>query len=448
MNQLEKAAVLGRNFIDIRGGTLHMDGVSLAEAAAEFGTPLYVISRAVIDARIVEIKREFTERYQNARAAYASKAFLCVAMCGIVDESGLALDVVSGGELYTAMRAGFPAGRIEFHGNNKTPDELALAVSYGVGRVIVDAPGELALIEEALDTAGHDRISTRDYRPKILFRVNPGVETDTHDHISTGHVDSKFGFPADGEELYELIGRAISLDSVDFAGIHFHVGSQLFTNDSHLAATRRALGILKEIKRRYGYDTPELNIGGGFAVRYVRGDEPLPYGCYLAPVMQEVGEYCAANGLMEPIIVIEPGRSVIGEAGVTLYTVGAIRASLSGRRFVAVDGGMTDNIRPALYGAKYEAIIANRAGEPATDIVTVVGKCCESGDRLIEAARLQEPAPGDILAIYSTGAYGYSMASNYNKLPLPAVALAENGNARLIVRRQSYEDMTVRDLPL
>jgi diaminopimelate decarboxylase len=413
-----------------------MDGADLTEVASAFGTPLYVLSRAAIDAKIAEIKRDFTEKYPNARAAYASKAFLCVAMCGIVDEAGLALDVVSGGELFTAMRAGFPPERIEFHGNNKGRGEIALAVDYGVGRFIVDAPGELGLIEE----------SAAPYRPKILFRVNPGVETDTHDHISTGHADSKFGFSADGEELYGLIERALASDRVDFAGIHFHIGSQLFTNDSRLAALRRALGILKEIRDSYGYDAPELNIGGGFAIRYTSADEPRPYGHYLDPVMEEVRAYCEANGLRPPTVGIEPGRSVVGEAGVTLYTVGAIRRAAGGRKFIAVDGGMTDNIRPALYGASYEAVVANKAGEAAKETVTVVGKCCESGDRLIEDARLPEAEPGDVLAVFSTGAYGYSMASNYNKLPLPAVALVENGKARLIVRRQTYEDLVSRDL--
>jgi diaminopimelate decarboxylase len=376
------------------------------------------------------------------------------------------------------MRAGFPPRRIEFHGNNKTPEELALALKYGVGRIIVDAPDELGVIEDLLaalsehESEGHKRGGSAGAapvpsRPKILFRVNPCVESDTHDHLSTGHAGSKFGFSADGEELYELIGKAIRSDRVNFTGIHFHVGSQLFANDSRLAALRRALEIVREIKARYGYDAPELNIGGGFAIRYTTEDEPQSYGYYLDPVMSEVEEYCAANGLARPVVVVEPGRSIVGEAGVTLYTVGAIRktcaeeasehqgdgsfgadGSPGARKFVAVDGGMTDNIRPALYGAKYEAVIANKADAPADEVVTVVGKCCESGDRLIEDARLGAVEPGDILVIRSTGAYGYAMANNYNKLPLPAVALIENGAARLIVKRQSYEEMVARDLPL
>jgi diaminopimelate decarboxylase len=443
-----------------------MDGVDLVSVAGEFGTPLYVMSRAAIDAKIAGLKRDFTDRYPNARAAYASKAFLCVAMCRIIDEAGLSLDVVSGGELYTAIRAGFPPERIEFHGNNKTRDELALALDYGVGRIIVDAPGELALIEELLSRGGAARVATAGdaqadsggglssaysadppaYRPKILFRVNPGVDADTHGHIMTGHAGSKFGFPADGEDLYTLIGDAISSARVDFGGIHFHVGSQIFTNDCYLAALRRGLGIVKGIKDRYGCDTPELNIGGGFAIRYTSTDEPQSYGYYLTPVMSETAAYCAAHGLKTPDVTIEPGRSIVGEAGVTLYTVGAIRETRGGGKFVAVDGGMTDNIRPALYGARYEAAIASNADAPADETVTVVGKCCESGDRLIEDARLSAATSGDILAVYSTGAYGYSMANNYNKLPLPAVALIEDSKARLIVRRQSYEDLISRDL--
>jgi diaminopimelate decarboxylase len=461
-----------------------MDGVDLVSTAEEFGTPLYVVSRTAIDAKIAELKRDFTDKYPGARAAYASKAFLCVAMCRIIDEAGLALDVVSGGELYTAIRAGFPPGRIEFHGNNKTRDELALALDHGIGRIIVDAPDELALIEELLSRGGNPRTSSAGeaqtaqaarvaqaariwgcgrltgeaadpsratgapsaYRPKILFRVNPGVDADTHGHIMTGHAGSKFGFPADGGELYGLVGDAIRSAFVDFGGIHFHVGSQIFTNNCYLEALSRALGILKEIKERYGCDTPELNIGGGFAIRYTSDDEPQPYGYYLDPVMRATTEYCAAHGIKAPNVTVEPGRSIVGEAGVTLYTVGAIRETRGGGKFVAVDGGMTDNIRPALYCAKYEAAVANKAGAPPDGTVAVVGKCCESGDRLIEGARLPAVASGDILAVYSTGAYGYSMANNYNKLPLPAVAMTEGGKARLIVKRQSYEDLISRDV--
>jgi diaminopimelate decarboxylase len=431
------------NIFEIKNGRLHMDGADLTEVAAEFGTPLYVMSRAAIDARIAGLKRDFTDRYERVRAAYASKAFLCTAMCRIVEEAGLALDVVSGGELFTAMKAGFPAEHIEFHGNNKTREEIGFALDCGVGRVIVDAPGELGLIEDVLAAAPRSV-----YRPKILFRVNPGVEAETHDHIMTGHAGSKFGFPIDGDELYGLIGDAVGSPFVDFAGIHFHIGSQIFTNDSYLAALRRALGMLLKIRDVCGCDTPELNIGGGFAIRYEAGDEPPPYGYYLSPVMSEAEEFCAAHGLKRPVIVVEPGRSIVGEAGVTLYTVGAIRETSEGGKFVAVDGGMSDNIRPALYGAAYEAAVANKADAPACETVTVVGKCCESGDRLIEKARLPVPETGDVLAVFSTGAYGYSMASNYNKLTLPAVALVEEGKARLIVRRQTYEDIVARDLPL
>jgi diaminopimelate decarboxylase len=263
----------------------------------------------------------------------------------------------------------------------------------------------------------------------------------------TGHAGSKFGFPLGGSELVGLVGAAVRSELVDFGGLHFHIGSQIFTNESYLAALRRVLGLLLEIKGRFGCDTPELNVGGGFAIRYTAGDAPMPYGYYLDPVMDEVSRFCAVHGMAVPEVAVEPGRSIVGEAGVTLYTVGAIRDN-GGRRFVAVDGGMTDNLRPALYGAKYEAAIANKAGAPVAGAVTVVGKCCESGDRLIEDARLPEAAAGDVLAVYSTGAYGYSMANNYNKLPLPAAVLIEDGEARLIVRRQSYEDLVSRDLPL
>jgi diaminopimelate decarboxylase len=426
------------SLLDIRGGQLYFDGVSLPELAAEYGTPLYVLSRTQIRERIAELRSEFLDKYPNARAAYASKAFLSVAMCEIIDEEGLSLDVVSGGELYTAIKAGFPARRIEFHGNNKLYDELDMAIDYGVGFIIIDAFGELEMIEEI----------AQKHRKKVnvLFRINPAVETDTHEYISTGFKGSKFGFPAGGDTTLGLLKRAIDSEYTDLMGIHFHIGSQLFENKSHLDALKAALNIFKEVRDRYGYELPRINIGGGFGIRYTHEEERKPYGYFLAPVMETLKSYCQANSLTEPIIIVEPGRSIVGDAGLTLYTVGAIRDIKGIKKYISIDGGMPDNIRPALYGAKYEAVIANKADAQTDEIVTIVGKCCETGDRIIDDARLAKAERGDIIAVFSTGAYGYSMASNYNKLPVPAVVLVEEGKARTIVRRQTYEDMASRDL--
>jgi diaminopimelate decarboxylase len=426
------------SLLETRDGRLYFDGVDMPELAAEYGTPLYVLSRTQIRERIAELRSDFLDKYPGVQAAYASKAFLSKAMCEIINEEGLSLDVVSGGELYTAVKAEFPAERIEFHGNNKLYGELDMAISYGVGLIIIDAFGELEMIEELAQKYNR--------KVNVLFRINPAVDTNTHEYISTGFKGSKFGFPAGGEVTLGLLKRAIDSPYTDLLGIHFHIGSQLFENKSHLDALNVALRIFKDVHDKYGYELPRINIGGGFGIKYTHEDERRPYGYFLAPVMDEVRSFCQDNSLTVPVIVVEPGRSIVGDAGLTLYTVGAIRDINGVKKYVSIDGGMPDNIRPALYGAKYEAVNASRAGAPKDEIVTIVGKCCETGDRIIDDAELQKTCRGDIIAVFSTGAYGYSMASNYNKLPVPAVVLTENGEAHLIVRRQTYADMASRDL--
>ncbi|MDR3225350.1 MAG: diaminopimelate decarboxylase [Clostridiales Family XIII bacterium] len=439
---------------ETRDNKLYMDGVDLTALAAEFGTPLYVLSRAAIERNIDEVKRSFTDKYAGTEAAYASKAFLSIAMAQLIGAAGLCLDVVSGGELYTALRAGFPPERIIFHGSNKTPQEIEAAALAGDIRITVDAGGEVDMIERVCDKIESTGLTVpwgkdRQGAPvRVLFRINPRVDIHGHEYMATGKADSKFGFSIDEDVIYPAIGRAADAKHVTPVGIHFHVGSQVFDNKAHLAALEEALKIMKGAKDRLGIELTELNIGGGYGIRYADGDVRRPYSYFVDPVMARVNEYCAENGLAAPKVIIEPGRSIVGDAGVTLYTVGSIREIAGVRKFVSVDGGMTDNIRPALYGAKYEAVVANKAGEPADECVTVVGKCCESGDRLIEDATLACAGAGDILAVFTTGAYGYSMASNYNKLPIPAVALIDEGTAKLIVRRQTYDDLIARDLPL
>jgi diaminopimelate decarboxylase len=413
--------------------------MSTVQLAAEFGTPLYVFSKSEIVKRIAEIKNMFLDKYKNTRAAYASKAFLTIAMCRIVEEQGLSLDVVSGGELYTAIRAGFPAERIEFHGNNKSREELEMAIEYGVGHIIVDAFDELSMIEELCARYGKTT--------NVLYRITPEVDADTHKYISTGKRGSKFGFSVDESVIYPLLKEAIDSKYVKPAGLHFHIGSQLFENDSRMQALAEALKIYKGVRDRYGYELTEINVGGGFGIVYTSGDERKPFSYFLDPVMDETERYCRENSLPVPTIVIEPGRSIVGEAGITLYTVGSVKEIDGVRTYVSVDGGMSDNIRPALYGAEYEGVIANKASEALVKTVTVCGKCCESGDKLIKDALLADARRGDTLAIFSTGAYGYSMANNYNKQPIPAVVMIEEGRARLIVKRQSYCDLIRNDVP-
>jgi diaminopimelate decarboxylase len=418
---------------EIKNNTLYFDGCNTAELAKEYGTPLYVMSETSIVEKCREIRDTFLNKYQSTRAAYASKAFLTLSMCKIIEREGLCMDVVSGGELYTAIKAGFPAERIEFNGNNKSVEELELAVEYNIGRIIVDGLDELSLIEKVCNEKAK--------KMNVLYRITPGVKSDSHDYIVTGKKDSKFGIPLDDEVIFPAIEQAINSEYVNFMGFHFHVGSQLQNNDSHLKALETALKLIKDTKEKYNYVTPELNIGGGFGIRYTDDDEKKSYSYFLDPMMERIEEFSKELNIKRPEIVIEPGRSIVGEAGITLYTIGTIKDIKGIRKYVSVDGGMTDNIRPALYQAKYEGIVANKAEEPKTDVVTICGKCCESGDILIRDAKIAHPERGDIFAIFSTGAYGYTMASNYNKNPLPAIVLVKEGKSEIIVNRQTYDYM-------
>lgn len=418
---------------EIKNNTLYFDGCNTVELAKKYGTPLYVMSETAIVEKCREIKDSFLDKYERTRAAYAAKAFLTLSMCKIIEREGLCMDIVSGGELYTAIKAQFPAERIEFNGNNKSIEEIELAVDYNIGRIIVDGLDELSIIEEVCKEKGK--------KINILYRVTPGVKSDSHDYIVTGKKDSKFGIPLDEEVIYPAIESAINSEYVNFMGFHFHVGSQLHNNESHLQALDIVLNLVKQTKEKYNYVTPELNIGGGFGIRYTNADDRKPYAYFLDPMMKRIEEFSNEVGITRPEVVIEPGRSIVGEAGITLYTIGTIKDIKGIRKYVSVDGGMTDNIRPSLYQAVYEAIVANKAEEPKTDLVTISGKCCESGDVLIRDIKIAKPERGDIFAVFSTGAYGYSMASNYNKNPLLATVLVKDGKSEIIVKRQTYDHM-------
>ena len=418
--------------MEIRDNTLYFDGCDAAALAQTYGTPLYVYSQTALEGRFQALHTQFLDKWENTRAAYAAKAFCTPALLRLVRDAGLCVDVVSGGELTCALAAGFPPERIEFNGNNKLPAELELAVEHGVGRIIIDGLQELSLLESICARRGK--------RMKVLYRVTPGVKADTHDYIITGKKDSKFGIPLDEDIIYPAIQAAIDSPWVDLLGLHFHVGSQLFEVRPYLEALEVVLGLVKETWERYGFAMTELNVGGGFGIRYT-DEEPRDYGWYLDPMMARIDAFFRDLGLPRPAVVTEPGRSVVGEAGITLYTVGSVKDIPGVRKYVSVDGGMTDNIRPALYQAKYRAIAANKAEAPAAETVTVCGKCCESGDVLLRDAALPALEAGDILAVLSTGAYGYSMASNYNSNPIPAVALVKEGRSGLMVRRQTWEDL-------
>ncbi|MCE1195808.1 diaminopimelate decarboxylase [bacterium] len=443
---------------EVRGDTLYFDGVSAIELAKRYGTPLYVVSETTVRRRCAAIRSAFLDKYPNTAAVYASKAFQTLDMCRIVTEEGLGLDVVSGGELYAALKAGVAPAKIIFHGNAKSADELDYAVRSDVGRIVSDNLFEIAELERLGALYGK--------KVRVLYRVTPGVDSHTHRFISTGSLDSKFGIPLDPSVRDDYMRAVLDASHLDFRGFHFHIGSQLHDNFSHLAALRIILKLVADVASAYGYAAPELNLGGGFGVRYLPGDPALDPGYFVDPMMELIRSSCGEAGIPMPLVTIEPGRWIIGEAGITLYTVRSVKTIPGIRTYVGVDGGMTDNIRPALYEAKYHALLANKAGEAeaapggapsgspvasaaagaAAALVTVVGKCCETGDVLIRDIALPDPRPGDTLAVFSTGAYNHSMASNYNRIPRPAVVLTRAGTHRLSVRRETYEDLVAREV--
>lgn len=423
---------------EIKNNTLYFDGCSTTELAKKYGTPLYVVSETDIINKCNEFRDCFLDKYPNTRVAYASKAFLPLGMCKIIEREGLCLDVVSGGEIYTAMKAGFPAERIEFNGNNKGMDEIELAVEYGVGRIIIDGVSEIELIEEACRKYGK--------KMNVLYRITPGVKSDTHDHMVTGKKDSKFGIDMEEDVIYPAIERALRSEYVNLLGFHFHVGSGIFDNYPYLASLDITLNLVKEVKERYGYEIKELNVGGGFAIQFVPEEPRPPYSYFLEPIMKRIEAFSEEIGIDRPAVVIEPGKGIVGEAGITLYTIGSIKEIKNVRKYVAVDGGMTDNIRTELYGAVYDGVVANKMDDPKDDLVTICGKCCESGDYLIKDIWTAKAERGDIFAIYSTGGYNYSMSSNYNKHTKSAVVLVKEGRDELMVRRQTYDHLIENEL--
>lgn len=417
---------------------LTIEGVSTVELAREYGTPLYVYSENKILEKLENIKKSFLGKYKNTHAAFACKAFCTKYMCRLLKDEGFWLDVVSGGELYTALESGFPADRIEFNGNNKSDEELLMALNEGVGRIVVDNIDELYHLEKMCEE--------RALTVKILFRVTPEVSAKTHDYISTGKKDSKFGIPLDETIIFPAIEYAIHSKSYDFLGFHFHVGSQLLEAETHLAALEVVLNLILETKLRFNYAIKDFNLGGGFGIKYTSDDCPLSISDFVDPLMKRLESFCKEHAIDRPHVSMEPGRYIVGDAAIQLYKIGNIKEIPNVKCYVSVDGGMTDNMRPGLYGAKYEALIANKADLPKSEVVDISGKCCESTDILIRDLRIAKPERGDVLAVFSTGAYGYSMSNNYNKLTIPAVVVVKDSKHKLIVRRQSYAEMIEREI--
>lgn len=413
-------------------------GVDTVELAKKYKTPLYVMSEDYIVDRCREIREDFLEAYPNTMAVYASKAFLTKEMARIINREGIGMDVVSGGELYTALAVDFPMENIIFHGNNKSYDEIKMAIENNVGRIVVDSIDEIDLVNQVG--------SELNKRAGVLFRISPGIESDTHKYIQTGQVDSKFGIPLTESTMNMAMEKALNSPFVDLKGFHFHIGSQILENKTHLKALDIIVELMKKVKREFDFDTVELNTGGGYGIHYIDGDVRKPLKHFTDAIMEELSLKVKENNLLMPKVIIEPGRWTVGEAGITLYEIGNIKEIPGIRTYVSVDGGLPDNPRPALYEAEYKALIANKFGEPVDKEVTIAGKCCESGDILIWDLGLPKAERGDILAVMATGAYNYSMASNYNRLPKPAVVMIKDGVDRLIVKRETYEDVLRNDL--
>ncbi|AEG61189.1 diaminopimelate decarboxylase [Desulforamulus ruminis] len=420
-----------------KNGHLEIGGCDTVELAKRFGTPLYVIDEALFRQNCRAYYRAFTEEH-GVEVIYASKTLSNLAVCHMVEQEGLGLDVVSGGELYTAATARFPMGRVYFHGNNKSTEELRLALEYKVGRIVVDNFYELERLNELAGEA--------QTRAKIILRLSPGVEAHTHEYIKTGQIDSKFGLVIENGSAMAGVKYCLELPHIELKGFHCHIGSQIFELDSYAHAAETMMDFIHTVYRETDYLAEELNLGGGLGIYYFNGDQPRPVKEYADVMMRALQERAASYDLPVPRVIVEPGRSISGPAGSTLYTVGAIKDIPGIRKYVAVDGGMGDNPRPALYQSKYEAYIANRMLEEVEEKVSIAGKCCESGDMLIWDIELPAPQAGDLLVVASTGAYNYSMSMNYNRLPRPAMVLVSEGKADVIVKREDYTDLIRNDV--
>jgi len=421
-----------------REGRLEIGGCDAVDLARQFGTPLYVLDEGLVRQNCAAYRENLKLLYPQSQVAYAGKAFLTMAICRLVEQEGLALDVASGGEIYTALQAGFPAGKLIYHGNNKTQAEIRQALNAGLGRFVVDSASELELLAAL---AAEER-----KRASVLLRVRPGIEAHTHHYIQTGQLDSKFGLGlADGQVL-AAARLAIASEHLDFCGLHCHIGSQIFELEPFRLAAGVMMDLLQEIREKTGVAARELNLGGGAGIRYCPEDATFPLERYLELITATLKEKAAEHNFPLPLLLLEPGRSIVGEAGTTLYTVGTIKEIPGIRKFAAVDGGMTDNLRPALYGAKYTALVAGRVEDREQEVVTIAGRACESGDVLIRDIKLPKLVRGDVLAVLSTGAYNYSMASNYNRFPRPAAVFVRDGRAELAVARESYADLVQNDL--
>jgi diaminopimelate decarboxylase len=419
-------------------GHLCIGGCDVVDLAEEFGTPLYLFDELTLRQKCREFKDEFGKYHPDTLVIYASKAFLNRALALIFKEEGLGLDVVSGGELSIAQSVDFPLDKVYFHGNNKTPEELNLALDWAVGRIVVDNFYELETLDKLARKKG--------IRQNILLRLTPGVDPHAHQYTTTGTIESKFGFPVATGQAEEAVSQALSASNLNLLGFHFHLGSPVPDVQPYELAMEIVLRFARGMGRKLGFDLGEFDIGGGFAVPYTVDSEVSTIAEYARALTGKLSSLVSELGLSRPRLVVEPGRAIVGQAGVALYKVGATKEIPGIKKYVCVDGGISDNIRPALYGAKYEALVANKALESEGNMVTIAGKLCESGDILVKDINLAMVRPGDFIAIPVCGAYSIPMASNYNALPRPAIVMVKKGRARLIRRRETYQDLMSLDV--
>lgn len=417
---------------------LYIGGVDMVELAHEYGTALYVYDEADLTHRMNTYLEAFRSRYPNSNVAYASKAFLNKAAARLAQEAGLCLDVSGGGELAIAQAVGFPMERVIVHGNNKTPQELREAIQAGVGRIVADSRIEIARISAIAQELGVEQ--------EIYMRITPGVEADTHEYIRTGCEDSKFGFTMREDFAFECIKTALEAPNVHLAGLHMHIGSQIFALHSFGEAIDVMMEFISRIKDHYNYEIDEVDVGGGLGIAYTAEDKPATIDEFAEATVSSLVAACEKYDVKQPRLLTEPGRSMVATPGVTLYTVGILKTLPGIRKYVAIDGGMSDNVRTALYHADYEPVVANKAGQPRTEIVTICGKHCESGDAVAIDRPLQHPDLDDIICVFGTGAYCHSMSSNYNGQPRPGIVFVKDGQARLVTRRETYADLMACDI--
>ena len=418
-------------------GHLTIGGVDTVDLAKEYGTPLVVYDVEQIRNQIRAFKKVFEEEKVAYAVSYASKAFACIAMYQVANEEGAYTDVVSAGELYTALKAHFPTERISFHGNNKSLFEIEMAVKNHVGKIIIDNFHEIKLLDKVL--------REQDAKINVMLRITPGISAHTHEYDQTGQVDSKFGFDLESGQADLALEQVLANSRMNMVGIHAHIGSQIFELNGFEMAAKKLMEVAENWRSRYGYTAKVINVGGGFGIKYTAEDNPLKPEEFVQAIVETIKKEAKEAAFPIPEIDIEPGRSIVGPAGYNLYTTGSRKVIPGHRPYVTVDGGMGDNIRPALYDAKYETVLATDPKAPLTEHVRIAGKYCESGDILAEDQALPATKSGSLLAMLDTGAYGYSMASNYNRNPRPAVVFAENGKAKLVIKRESLEDLVHLD---